>query len=347
MRLETLPRIRLANLPTPLEEMPNLAKRLGGPRLFIKRDDVTGLGLGGNKTRKLEYIMADAQAKHADTIITGAGFQSNWCTQTACAARRLGMDVILVKQGPREGYDPAEYDGNQLLHALLGAEIHVAPSRARADELIRSLADDLRRRGRTPYVIGAAGSTPLGVAGYVNAILEVLTQAIQQGITISHIVHATGSGGTQAGLVLGATAFNTGIQVLGISVSPSDDRVETITRLVTASAEFFDLDVSVAASDVTVIDDYVGAGYGVIYREVVEALHLVADAEGIFLDPVYSGKAMVGLIDLIGTHYFQKEDTVLFLHTGGTPALFPYKGPIKAFMKHEAPAWVRPAWSPL
>jgi L-cysteate sulfo-lyase len=343
--METLPRIKLANLPTPLEEMPNLSKQLGGPRLFIKRDDETGLGFGGNKTRKLEYLMADARKQNADTIITSAGFHSNWCTQTACAAKRLGMDIVLVKQGPREGYDPEEYDGNHLLHFLLGSEIKVVPSRSKADELMNELAADLRLRGRRPYIISFAGSTPLGVAGYINAVLEILTQCFQRGIKLDYVVHATGSGGTQAGLILGAKAFNTGMKVLGISVSKSENRFEAITRLVTASAKFFEIHLPLGKEDVHVFDEYVGEGYGVISKEVVETINRVAKAEGIFLDPVYSGKAMVGLLDLIGKNYFDTEDNVLFLHTGGTAALFPYKNPIKAFMKKDESPWVKPPWS--
>lgn len=345
MRIETLPRIKLANLPTPLEEMRNLSKQLGGPRIFIKRDDETGLGFGGNKTRKLECLMADAKNQKADTIITGAGFHSNWCTQTACAAKRLGMDIILVKQGPREGYDPEEYDGNHLLHFLLGSEIKVVPSRSKADELMNELAEELRLRGRKPYIISFAGSTPLGVAGYVNAVLEILTQCFQRGIKIDYILHATGSGGTQAGLILGAKAFNTGIKVLGISVSKSENRVEAITRLAVTSAKFFEISLPLGKEDVNVFNEYVGEGYGVISKEVVETINLVAKAEGIFLDPVYTGKAMAGLIDLIGKNYFNKEDNVLFLHTGGTAALFPYKNPIKAFMKKGESSWVKPPWS--
>ena len=262
MRIETLPRIKLANLPTPLEEMRNLSKQLGGPRIFIKRDDETGLGFGGNKTRKLECLMADAKNQKADTIITGAGFHSNWCTQTACAAKRLGMDIILVKQGPREGYDPEEYDGNHLLHFLLGSEIKVVPSRSKADELMNELAEDLRLRGRKPYIISFAGSTPLGVAGYVNAVLEILTQCFQRGIKIDYIIHATGSGGTQAGLILGAKAFNTGIKVLGISVSKSENRVEAITRLAVTSAKFFEISLPLGKEDVNVFDEYVGKATG-------------------------------------------------------------------------------------
>ncbi len=346
MRLATLPRIPLANLPTPLEDLPRLSQELGGPRLFIKRDDETGLGFGGNKTRKLEYLLGDAVRQQADTIITGAGFHSNWCTQTACAARRLGMDVILVKQGPRDGYDPEDYDGNHLLHVLLGAGIRVVTTPSRGDAVMQEVADAVRARGRRPYVITSAGSTPVGVAGYVHAVLETLTQCHQQGVQFDYLVHATGSGGTQAGLILGAKAFNTGMKILGVSVSPSATQRDTIARLVTDAAQRFDIPLSLQQDDVTVIDDYVGGGYGVLSKPVVTAIHRVAKTEGIFLDPVYSGKAMAGLIDLIEHGYFRKKDNVLFLHTGGTVALFPYKDPIKAFLQGRSPSWSTPPWSP-
>lgn len=346
MQLGSLPRLRLAHLPTPLEELPNLTKKLGGPTILVKRDDLTGLGFGGNKTRKLEYIMADAKTRETDVIITGAGFHSNWCTQTACAAKKLGMDIILIKQGPEEDYDPPEYDGNHLLHVILGSGIKVITSPRLTDKVAQDLADALQQEGKKPYIISFAGSNPLGVAGYVNAILEIIIQAIQRGIKIDYIIHATGSGGTQAGLILGAKAFNTGINVLGVSASKSENRADNIFTLLTNSARFLDVDCSLTRKDVTVFNDYTGEGYGILNRDVVEATILLAETEGFFLDPVYSGKAMAGLIDLIKNQYFNVEDNVVFLHTGGTAALFPYKNPLKAFIKGEELPWTKPSWSP-
>jgi D-cysteine desulfhydrase family pyridoxal phosphate-dependent enzyme len=342
MQIGTLPRIRLGHFPTPLEEMLNLSKNLDGPQIFIKRDDLTGLGFGGNKTRKLEYIMADAQKQNADTIITGAGFQSNWCTQTACAAKKMGMDIILIKQGPKDNYDPKQYDGNHLLHFILDSDMKIVSSQ---DEHSVKIAEKLIKEGYKPYIIPNAGSFPLGVAGYINAMLEILSQSVQMGIKIDYIIHATGSGGTQAGLIMGAKAFNTGIKVLGINVSQSKKKSKIISKIITNSTQFFDIDLSLNNGDITVIDEYVGEGYGIIYKEVLEVINLVAETEGIFLDPVYTGKAMVGLIDLIHKNQFTKEDNVLFLHTGGAVALFPYKEPIKTYKKMGKLAWSKAPWS--
>lgn len=343
VQIGKLPRARLANLPTPLEEMPTLTKRLGGPRLLIKRDDETGLGFGGNKTRKLEFIMAEAKYKGADVIVTGAGFQSNWCTQAAAAARKLGMEIVLIKRGPKDEYEPEEYDGNHLLHFILGADIRI-----RTPEHIlkfEDIAEELRKKGHTPYVIPHTGSTPQGAVGYANAMLELLSQANQRGVRIDYIVHATGSGGTQAGLVLGAKALNTGIEVLGILVNGAKNGMaKRVSDLAGESARLLGMDLSVKPEEVTVFDQYVGKGYEVINEEVVEAIKLVAETEGIFLDPVYTGKAMAGLIDLVRKGHFTEKDAVVFLHTGGTPALFPYREPIKSIMETRRPPWTKPPW---
>ena len=213
MKLNALPRVRLANLPTPLQELPNLTKALKGPRIYVKRDDLTGLALGGNKTRKLEYLVADALAKKADHIVTGAGFHSNWCTQAAAAARKLGMDITLIKTGPEEDYKPEEYDGNHLLHTLMGVEMKIVRPenfKKALDETVESL----REAGHKPYVLSDAGSTPLGVAGYINAMLELESQSREIGIDFNYLVHATGSGGTQAGLILGAKALSLDTKII-------------------------------------------------------------------------------------------------------------------------------------
>ncbi|MHA1217018.1 MAG: pyridoxal-phosphate dependent enzyme, partial [Candidatus Thorarchaeota archaeon] len=216
MKLSTLPRVRLASLPTPLQELPHLSAALKGPRILVKRDDMTGLAFGGNKTRKLEYLMADALSQGADYIVTGAGFHSNWCTQAAAAARRLGMRVVLVKSGPRDGYAPMDIDGNHMLHRLMGAEIKVARPE-NTEKVIEETMEELRAAGHTPYQLRATGSTPPGVMGYVNTILELTSQAVDMGIDVDYLVHASGSGGTQAGLVLGAKMFSTDIKVLGVT----------------------------------------------------------------------------------------------------------------------------------
>lgn len=342
--LEKMPRIRFANLPTALEEMPSLSQRLGGPTLYIKRDDTTGLGFGGNKARKLEFIMAQAKCREADVIVTGAGFQSNWCTQVAAAARKLGMKVILVKRGPRQGYNPSEYDGNHLLHFILGSDIEVVADR-RIQSVSKRLCDIIGKEGHTPYFIPVGGSTPLGTLGYVNAVSEILSQTEAKKIKVDYIVTATGSVGTQAGLILGTKILDTNIKILGFSVSLKRGRANNqIINLINGTSELLSVDVLIDPEDIVVQDEYVGEGYGIISKEVVEAITLVAETEGIFLDPVYTGKAMAGLIAQIERGRFAKEEVVVFIHTGGTAALFPYRRPIKAMIESEEPPWTKPPW---
>ncbi len=344
MQIGSLPRIRLANLPTPLQEIPNFSKKLDGVNLFIKRDDLTGLAFGGNKTRKLEFIMADALDKGANTIVAGIqGFQSNFLAQTAAAAKKLGMGVVLVKTGPKDDYDPQEYDGNHLLQFMLGADIRVRTSEH--SPKLEKIAEELEMEGHNPYIVLNAGSTPLGTVGYANAMLELLSQAVEKGMKIDYVVHGTGSAGTQAGLVLGAKGLNTGIKVLGISVSETTDGIaKRVMELANDSAKLLDMEISVKKKDVTVIGGYAGEGYGVVNEGKLEAIELMAQTEGVFLDPVYTGTAMAGLIDLIRNGYFDKKDNIVFIHTGGTPALFPYKGPIKSFIKSKELLWKVPPW---
>ena len=348
MKLSALPRVRLANLPTPLQELPNLSRRLGGPRILVKRDDLTGLALGGNKTRKLEYLMADALAKGADYIVTGAGFHSNWCTQAAAAARRLGMGIALIKSGPEEGYDPGEHDGNHLLHFLMGAEMRVVRP-GDAEAATEEAMEALRAAEHRPYHLAATGSTPLGAAGYVNGMLELLTQAVELGVDIDYIVHTTGSGGTQAGLVIGARAFNTGIKVVG-STSGSSSRAEQAEKVsgrIDEALEFLGLDLDVEREDIIVHDRYAGGGYGVMSPEKARAIRVAAETEGLLLDPVYTASSMACLIDLCETGFFEADDVVVFVHTGGSAALFPYREALTAYALGEEPPWTVPPWSPL
>ncbi len=347
MKLSTLPRVRLASLPTPLQELPNLSAALKGPRIYVKRDDMTGLAFGGNKTRKLEYLMADAMSQGADYIVTGAGFHSNWCTQAAAAARKLGMKVVLVKSGPRDGYEPEDIDGNHLLHRLMGAEIKVARPE-NAQKVVEETMEELKAAGHTPYQLRAAGSTPPGVMGYVNTILELTGQAVDMGIDIDYLVHASGSGGTQAGLVLGAKMFSTGIKVLGVTTGgkAEEAQIERVSGLVKESAELLGLSVELAPGDVTVYDEYAGDGYGFVTDGKMEAVKLAAETEGLMLDPVYTASSMACLIDLCRKRFFKPEDVVVFLHTGGPAALFPYKEPLKAYLEGAKRPWVIPPWSP-
>ena len=326
MNLARFPRLRFGHLPTPLEPMQRLTELLGGPRLWIKRDDCTGLSTGGNKTRKLEYLMADALAQDADTIVTQGATQSNHARQTAAIATKLGLACHILLED-RTGYDDADYtlNGNVLLDRLHGASIATRPGGADMNMEMEALAETLKAEGKKPYVIPGGGSNPIGALGYVNAALELTYQAGEKGINIGHIVHATGSAGTQAGLVTGLKAINAGVPVLGIGVrAPKEKQEENVYALARATAERMGLDGVVERSDVVANCDYVGQGYGIPTAGMVAAVKLLAETEGILLDPVYSGKGMAGLIDQIKRGYFEKDSDVVFIHTGGAAALFGY-----------------------
>jgi L-cysteate sulfo-lyase len=348
VNLGVLPRVRLANLPTPLQELPNLTRILDGPRIFVKRDDLTGLAFGGNKTRKLEYLMADAINHKADCIVTSAGFHSNWCTQTVAAARKLGMKVVLIKDGPMDGYDPSDYDGNHLLHFLMGAQIKVVRPE-NAQTVFQETMEELKAMGSLPYALTLTGSTPQGVAGYVNAMLELLSQAVEMNIKIDYLIHATGSGGTQAGLILGAKALNTNIKVIGSTTGSSsrDQQIRKVSDLVGESLQFLQLSLTIDENDINVYDEYAGAGYGFMTREKAEAVKIAAETEGLLLDPVYTGSSMACLIDLCRQGFFKPDDVVVYLHTGGSAALFPYRETLKAYASGKPFPWTIPPWSPL
>ena len=326
MNLSHFPRLRFAHLPTPLEPLDNLSKALGGPRLWIKRDDCTGLSTGGNKTRKLEFLMAEAVAANADTVITQGATQSNHARQTAAIAAKLGMDCRILLED-RTGSDDPNYNfnGNVLLDRLHGASVSKRPGGADMNAEMAALAEELRAAGKRPYIIPGGGSNPVGAFGYVNAALELLYQAGDQGLRIDHIVHATGSAGTQAGLVAGLAALNAGIPVLGIGVRvPRAQQEENVFKLACGTAEKLGLPGVVKREDVVANCDYVGAGYGIPTPGMVDAVKRLAHAEAILLDPVYSGKGMAGLIDLIGKGHFPPGSNVVFLHTGGAAGLFGY-----------------------
>jgi L-cysteate sulfo-lyase len=316
-------KISFAGFPTPLQRMPRLSRVLGGPRLFVKRDDMTDLAFGGNKARKLELLFADAKDQGTDVLIATGAVQSNCACIVASAARRLGMKPVLVLVGK----EPDVYDGNLLLDKLLSAEIRFVDGHGlHVEDLMNSLADEFKAKGHNPYIIPVGASTPLTVPGYVLAMEELVNQFKEIGETIDYIVCACGTGGTQAGLIFGAKLLDVTAKILGASVFASKaDASRTVAQLVNGSAELLDVDLSIVPEDVTVFDDYIKEGYGVLNKEVTEAIKLVAETEGIFLDPVYTGKAMVMLIDLIKKGYFKKGDNVVFFHTGGLPALFLYR----------------------
>jgi len=316
------PRVTLCHRPTPLEAMPRLSEHLGGPALFIKRDDCTGLAGGGNKTRKLEFLAAAAIEQGADTLVTTGGVQSNHARQTAAAAAKLGLRCELVLPQIVDRSDEAyQKNGNVLLDGLLGARLHIVDGREAAGARIAELS-----AAANAYFIPTGGSTPVGALGYVDAAGECLDQCAQLGVEPTHHVVVTGSGGTHAGLVTGLYASDSDQRVVGFSVAHSAEAdTQTVAALGKETAELLKLDGSGLQDRVDVRGDWMGPGYGVPTESMRNAVRLVAQTEGILLDPVYTGKAMAGLIELVGRGEFGADDRVVFWHTGGSPGLFAYQ----------------------
>jgi len=320
MLTDRLPRVGIGHLPTPLEPLPRLSARLGGPELWVKRDDQTGLATGGNKTRKLEFLVADALAHDADILITCGAAQSNHARQTAAAAARFGLDRVLVLRGE----EPSPVQGNLLLDRLLGAEVVWAGDRPLVERL-EEVAEELRAQGRRPYVVPYGGSNPIGASGYVAAMEELLAQCAERDLHFDHVVLASSSGGTQAGLVVGARALGYEGRILGISVDLQAGALQGIlAELATATAAHLGLGLTFAPGDFAVEDGYLGGGYGVLGDLEREAIWTLARTEGLLLDPVYTGRAFGGLLDLIRKGAFAGGERVLFWHTGGTAGLFGY-----------------------
>ena len=327
MALADFSRIALAHLPTPLEPLPRLSEALGGPRIWVKRDDCTGLGGGGNKTRKLEFLMAAARKHGADTVITLGAVQSNHTRQTAAAAARLGMGCHLLLESIDADTD-RDYrsSGNVFLDRVLNAQLHHLPSGTDLDVAAESLAAELRESGRVPYLIPVGGSNALGALGYVACAMELTAQAKEQKLTIHHVLLATGSAGTQAGLLAGLHLQASKIAVLGICVSRSAKEQEhKVGVLCDEVLELLECRRPLPRDAVRANGDYVGQGYGLPTRGMIKAVALAASSEGLLLDPVYTGKAMAGLVDLVEKGKFGADDNVVFLHTGGSPALFAYR----------------------
>lgn len=327
MKLARFPRLRITHAPTPLEPLSRLTEMLGGPNLWIKRDDCTGLASGGNKTRKLEYLIADALAQGADTVITQGATQSNHARQTAAIAARLGLQCHLILED-RTGYrhDDYRHSGNVFLDRLFGARLSEVAAGTDMDRAMAELAQQLRDEGRKPYVIPGGGSNPIGALGYVTCALELIEQANNLGLAIDTVVTATGSAGTQAGLVAGLEGARSGIAVLGIGVrAPKPAQEDKVFQLAAQTAELLAAAGAVRRESVVADCDYVGAGYGVPTPGMIEAVTLLARTEGILLDPVYSGKAMAGLLDLVRQGRWRKAQNVVFLHTGGAVGLYGYR----------------------
>ena len=327
MTLTDFPRVGLAHLPTPLEPLPRLSEALGGPSVWVKRDDCTGLGGGGNKTRKLEFLMAAARQQGADTVITPGAVQSNHARQTAAAAARLGMGCHLLLEDIAADAD-RDYrgSGNVLLDRMFDAHLHNFPTGTDLDVAAESVADGLRETGSAPYLIPRGGSNALGALGYVDCAFELVEQANERSLTIDHLVLASASAGTQAGLLAGLHIQESDTSVLGICVSRSAEEQERMVGALCAETlELLECKRALPREVVRANGDYVGQGYGLPTRDMIKAVALSASTEGLLLDPVYTGKAMAGLADLVRQGQFSNDDNVVFLHTGGSPALFAYR----------------------
>lgn len=327
MQLAQFPRRRYTHGFTPLEKLERLTDHLGGPNLFVKRDDLLGLTAGGNKTRKLEFLVADALAQGADTLVTVGAVQSNHCRLTLAAAVKEGLKCRLVLEERVPGsYDPNS-SGNNFLFKLLGAEkIKVVEGGADLAAALAEVNDGLRREGRKGYIIPGGGSNSLGALGYVSCAEEILQQSFDLGLRLDHIVVSSGSGGTHAGMVVGNAGTNSNIPITGISVrAKKESQKEKLHILANETADLLGVRGGIPREAVTVLDDYVGAGYSLPTEGMVEAVQLFARLEGILLDPVYTGKTAAGLIDLVRKDRFGRNDNVLFLHTGGAPALYAYQ----------------------
>ena len=313
--MKPIARLHFAHLPTPIEELPRLSKTLGGPRILVKRDDQTGLAFGGNKTRKLEFLVAEAREQGATMLISAGAIQSNHCRQTVAAAARFGFDCTLVLTGEK----PAQPSANFLLDQLFGAEIITVADRKDRDRILQETFDNAVAVGKKPYLVPYGGSSPTGAMGYTFAMEEF----VKQNVNVDWIVFGTSSGGTHAGFVLGQKVFGFKGKVLGISIDEPEAQLKAhVSALASQASEKLGERIEFSGDDVLANENYCQAGYGVFGAGEREAIKLFARSEGLLLDPVYTGRAAAGMIDLIRKGFFKKEETILFWHTGGQPALF-------------------------
>lgn len=320
------PRVKFGHLPTPLEPMDRLSDELGGPRIWVKRDDCTGLASGGNKTRKLEFLMAEAQKLGADTIITQGATQSNHARQTAAASAKLGMRCHILLEDRTGSNDPAyNFNGNVLLNQLHGATIAKRAGGTDMNAAMEDLAGTLKAEGRSTYIIPGGGSNRVGALGYANCAAELTGQALEMDLKIDALVHATGSSGTQAGLVAGLAGLASDIHLLGIGVrAPKEKQEAMVYELACKTMDYLGMGIEIQRDSVRANTDYVGPGYGLPTDGMRDALLMLARLEGLLFDPVYSGKGLDGLIDQVRKGYFDGMDNIVFLHTGGSAALFGY-----------------------
>jgi D-cysteine desulfhydrase len=326
MNLAKFPRRRYTEGRTPIEKLSRLSKELGGPTIYMKRDDLLGLAGGGNKTRKLEFLVAEALDQGADTLITCGAVQSNHCRLTLAAAVKEGLKCRLVLEERVPGSYKPEAGGNNFLFRLMAVEqITVAPGGSDLTAGMQEVADDVAKAGRKAFVIPGGGSNPVGATGYVACAEEILAQIFERGINIDRIICASGSAGTHAGLVTGFYGNNSNIPVIGINVSrPRGEQEQLVYKLVTETAVHVGVNSNIPLEAVRCYDEYVGPGYSLPTLEMAEAVRMLAGLEGILMDPVYTGKTMAGLIDLVRNGTFHKDENILFIHTGGSPALYVY-----------------------
>ncbi|MGD8471678.1 MAG: D-cysteine desulfhydrase [Desulfobacterales bacterium] len=330
MNLAKFPRRRYTEGKTPIEKLSRLSRELGGPTIYMKRDDLLGLAGGGNKTRKLEFLVAEALAQGADTLITCGAVQSNHCRLTLAAAVKEGLKCRLILEERVPGSYNPESAGNNFLFRLMGVEkIKVVPGSSDMIAEMQAVADEVAGQGRNAYIIPGGGSNPVGATGYVAGAEEILAQTFDLGINIDRIICASGSAGTHAGLVTGFHGNNSNIPVIGINVSrPRAEQEELVYDLVKDTAKHVGVNSDIPREAVVCFDEYVGPGYSLPTDEMAEAVRMLARLEGVLIDPVYTGKAMAGLIDLARKGTFNKDENILFIHTGGSPALYVYMSDI-------------------
>lgn len=326
MQLSDFPRVPLAHLPTPLEHLPRLSKLLAGPDIYVKRDDCTGLATGGNKTRKLEFSMGAALQQGADTILTVGAVQSNHVRQTAAAACKLGLKCeVLLEHRVANPSAIYSHSGNVLLDRIFGANLREYPGGTDFDAAMAVVEDEIRSNGGTPYIIPGGASNPVGALGYVDCANELLAQFAEQKLDIDHLVIATGSAGTHAGLAVGLRGNGSHMPILGIGVNaPQDVQEQRVYKLACETAELVGAPGCVVRDDIVADCNYIGAGYGEPTDSMNEAVLMLARHEGLLFDPVYSGKALAGMIDYIRNGRFTQGQKIVFLHTGGVVALFAY-----------------------
>ncbi len=326
MNLAKFPRRRYTPARTPIEKLSRLSEALGGPTIYMKRDDLLGLAGGGNKTRKLEFLVADALEKGADTLITCGAVQSNHCRLTLAAAVKEGLKCRLVLEERVAGSFDLKAGGNNFLFQLLGVEkIKVVPAGADMMAAMQTVADEVATEGRRAYIIPGGGSNPIGATGYVACAEEILGQLFENGLSMNRVVCASGSTGTHAGLVTGFYGNSSHIPVIGINVSrPKAEQEQLVYDLVTSTAAHVGVASVIPRDAVLCFDGYVGPGYSLPTPAMAEAVRMLARLEGILMDPVYTGKTMAGLIDLVRKGYFDSRENILFIHTGGSPALYVY-----------------------